>query len=148
MPQTYSAAQIVGKNLIAARPVDLKRSPDTKAATIYVAQAGQTIGTVYSYVGGGEKGPLWWMFHDQNGKAYYTKHEVGAYSLDVLQAQGVLTVEEERKQAEEKKKEQEGGYNPFGDMAAGLEGVFSNVLKIGAVVIGGLIVYNVITEKK
>ena len=148
MPQTYSAAQIVGKNLIAARPVALKRAADTTAATIYTAQAGQTIGTVYSYVGGGEKGPLWWMFYDQNGKAYYTKHEIGAYSLDVLQAQGVLTVEEERKREEEKKKEQEGGYNPFGDMAAGLEGVFSNVLKIGAVVIGGLIVYNVITEKK
>ena len=148
MPQTYSAAQIVGKNLIAARPVALKRTPGTTAATIYTAQAGQTIGTVYSYVGGGEKGPLWWMFYDQNGKAYYTKHEIGAYSLDVLQAQGVLTVEEERKQEEEKKKEQEGGYNPFGDVAKGLEGVLSNALKIGWVVVGGLILYNIATAKK
>lgn len=41
MGQTYSVAQIVGKNLVAARPVDLKRAPDTKAATIYVAQEQQ-----------------------------------------------------------------------------------------------------------
>lgn len=148
MSQTYSAAQIVGKNLIAARTVALKRAPDIKAATIYTAQAGQTIGAVYSYVGGGDKGPLWWMFYDKNGKAYYTKHEIGAYSLDVLQAQGILTVEEERKMDEEKKKKQEGGYNPFGDVAKGLEGVLSNALKIGGVVIGGMILYNIATAKK
>lgn len=144
---TYSAAQIVGKNLIAARPVKLTRSPSAQAPEIYTAQAGQSVGVVFSWVGGGDKGPLWWQFLDSNKRPYYALHEQGAFSLEVLQAQGTLTVEEERKAAEEKKKQDSGAFpNPFGDAAGDLSSIAKNVLVIGGVVLGGALLLN-ITQK-
>lgn len=142
MPQTYSAAQVVGKNLVAARPVDLKRSADQKAPTIYTAQAGQTVGTVFSWVGGGEKGPLWWQFLDANKRPYYAMHQPGAFSLDVLQAQGALTIQEEKAVEDAKKKDAEGWPNPLGDAAGSLASIAKNILVIGGVVVAGALLLN------
>lgn len=93
----YSADQIIGKTLIARRPVKLYRYPSATAATVYTVQPGQSVGKVYSWTGGGAA-PLYWMFYDQNGKTYYALHQEGAFDIEALQDQGALTVEEVREQ--------------------------------------------------
>jgi hypothetical protein len=98
--KSYSADQIIGKNLIAKKSVELKRLPDTNAKTIYTVKPGQPVGNVYSYIGG-DTTALFWMFYDSNGKTYYAEHQPGIFDIGVLKDQGVLTVAEETKKKEE-----------------------------------------------
>jgi hypothetical protein len=117
---SYSAAQIVGKQLTAKRPIELKRNPADDSKTVYTAPIGANIGVVYSWTGGTEGQPLWWMFYDKNQKTYYAKHESGAFELDSLKDQGALNVQEERAEQKKKEEEQSGGFNipnPFGDLS-------------------------------
>ena len=94
---TYSAEQIIGKTLIARQNVAIKRLPTSAAPVVYTAKPGSYVGTVYSWV---TEGPdLYWQFYDSNGKAYYSLHRPGLYSIDSLQDQGALTVKEQTDQA-------------------------------------------------
>lgn len=97
--ETLSANQVVGKSLVAAKKVALYRLPQEGAKVIYTASANETVGTVYSYVGG-NGAPLWWMFYDQNQKAYYVKHDPEAFRLSPLKEQGAVNVKEELEQKE------------------------------------------------
>lgn len=96
---TFSASQIVGKNLLAAGPVKIKRLPldsDTAAPVVYTAGSGQPVGVVYSWVMPGPgRSTLYWQFYDNNGRAYYAAHKEGAYNIQNLVEQGTLTVKEQ-----------------------------------------------------
>lgn len=139
---SYSADQIIGKSLIARKPVKLKRNRSAEAETVYTVPAGQPVGVVYSYLGGNGS-PLWWMFYDANKRAYYAMHEPGLFDIDALRDQGALSVEEETKKQKEK---EEGNSswefpNPFG--GGGIN--FGNVGKyvgLGFGVVVGLMLYN------
>jgi hypothetical protein len=89
---SYNASEIIGKTLIAAAPVDLKRLPYDSTPAVYTAARGQSIGVVYSYLlpGNGRSG-LYWVFNDQYGKSYYAKHSPGLFSLTALKDQGAQT---------------------------------------------------------
>ena len=94
---TFSAEQIIGKTLIARQNVAIKRLPTLASPVVYTAKPGSYVGTVYSWV---TEGPdLYWQFYDENGKAYYSLHRPGLYSIDSLQDQGALTVKEQTDQA-------------------------------------------------
>jgi len=96
---TFSASQIVGKNLIAAKAVKIKRLPldsDTAAPVVYTAAAGQPVGVVYSWVMPAPgRSSLWWVFNDSSGKPYYAEHKEGAFNIQNLVDQGTLTVKEQ-----------------------------------------------------
>ena len=89
----YSADQIVGKTLIAKKNVPLTRQPVEGAPVVYTAKKGESIGKVYSWIGGNGS-PLWWQFLDQNGKPYYVKHQIGLFDIQALSDQGALNVKE------------------------------------------------------
>lgn len=95
---TYSADQIIGKNLLANKPVNIYRLPDDNAKAVYTAKAGEYVGTVFSYIKPSpEKNRkfLYWQFKDQNNKFFYVRHEEGAFDVKSLKDQGAITVKEQ-----------------------------------------------------
>lgn len=127
---TYSASQIVGKSLIARQTVPIKRQPSKSAPTVYTATPGTFIGVVYSWV---TEGPdLYWQFLDENGKPYYTLHKPGLYSIDALQDQGALTVQEQTEQ-------EQGGGSVIDKVVKSL-GNTANLILLG---IGAAAVYSI-----
>ena len=106
MSTMYSAAEIVGKNLVAQKNVPLYRLPDDKAKAIYTVPAGTSVGIVVSYVKpktDGTRNFLYWQFKDQNGKYYYVRHEENVFNIKALKEQGTKTVQEQTDEANENK---------------------------------------------
>jgi len=98
----FNAGQIVGKTLVALQPVDLTRLPSDGAPSIYTTRSNQTVGVVQSYlVPGSNRSNLWWAFRDANGRPYYVEHRPGLFDVRAIQQQGVLTLEERKRQADE-----------------------------------------------
>lgn len=102
----YSASQIIGKALFAKGNAALRRLPLDSAPTIFTVQAGNKVGTVYSWLDQkpGERKNLYWMFYDSNNKPYYTEHKEGLFDVGALAEQGALSVKEQL-EAEAKKNE-------------------------------------------
>jgi hypothetical protein len=99
---TFSANEIIGKTLIAKRPIDLYRAANDSAQIIYTVEPGQTVGKVYSYLApGAQRSVLYWAFYDETGRPYYSKHKTGNYDISSLSEQGALTVQEQAEQAAE-----------------------------------------------
>lgn len=102
----YSAADIVGKSLIAKTTVPLKRIPADNAPVIYTVAPGQGVGVVNSWIDPGTNNKrLYWAFKDNTGKSFYAEHLEGRYSIGALTNQGVQTTVEKE---EEKEKANEG----------------------------------------
>jgi hypothetical protein len=141
----YSLYEIPGKSLIAKKSVQLKRMPSNDAKTIYTAKPGETVGLVYSWVGG-KGSPLWWQYYDNNGVAYYTLHEPGMYDVKVLKDQGAVTVKEQTEKEKKEKEAQTGGGGfklPNFDLGLGDAGKIIGKVLIGVAVVGGAILaYN------
>lgn len=143
---TYSADQIVGKSLIAKKKVALKRFPSSDAETVYTAQPGETVGTVYAWTGGNAS-PLWWMYYDNKGKTYYTLHEPGVYDIKVLKDQGALSVKDQTEKAKEETTGSGGGFK-IPDFGLGDTGKMLGKVLIGVAVVGGaLLAYNMSRPK-
>ena len=98
---TFNADQIIGKTLIAKKPIDIYRSGTDGANVVYTVSTGQSIGKVFSYLlPGSNRNNLYWQYVDSNGRYYYTMHEIGAYDVKDLQDQGALTIQEQQQAAE------------------------------------------------
>jgi hypothetical protein len=137
---TYSADQIIGKVLIAKKSVALRRYPSPSGKVGYTASPGASLGTVQTWVHeSGPGSPLWWSFLDSNGKPYYVRHEEGAFNLQNLKDQGVITVKEQTEQ-QKKKVEAESGAssvfpsipNPFDGFGEGMGKVLATGVTIVA----------------
>ena len=89
---------VVGKTLIAKKTINLVRLPDDSAPAIFTVAAGNPVGVVDSYIlpRAGRNKNLYWKFLDEGNRAYYAKHEVGAYNITDLQSQGVKTLEQQQ----------------------------------------------------
>lgn len=99
---TFSVSQIIGKNLIAASPVALKRQPTDAAPVIFTVLPGQPVGVVDSYLmPKAGRSRLYWAFIDSTGRPYYSEHRQGLYSLSALKDQGTITVKEQTEQQQE-----------------------------------------------
>jgi hypothetical protein len=102
---TYSADALIGKTLIAAKPVPIKRVPLDNAAVVFTVATGQPVGVVSSFVNPTVgRSRLYWMFRDKDGRYYYSEHVQGLYSLSALTDQGVLTTKQETEAAAEANK--------------------------------------------
>lgn len=91
----YSAADIIGKTLIAKKSIGIKREPTDLSNIILTVQPGQSVGIVDSYynvIPG--RSVLYWGFKDANGRNYYSPHLEGYYDIRALSDQGVLTTQE------------------------------------------------------
>lgn len=91
---TYSAADIVGKTLIAKGKVNLYDSPYDDAQVIATLQPGATVGVVLSWVSpsvAAGRHLFYWQFLDGQGNYYYAAHFVGEFDIQSLQDQGTLT---------------------------------------------------------
>ena len=98
---TFSAADIVGKTLIAGTWVPLKRLPFDAAPDIYNVQPGSSVGVVYSFLlPDKDRERMYWTFYDTNGKAYYAEHIEGRFSVQGLTDQGVKTTLDKIKEQE------------------------------------------------
>ena len=99
---TYNAEQIIGKTLIAKRPVKLYRFADDSAPVIYTVEPGNNVGVVYSYLNPSDKRQtIYWAFYDSNNKPYFAPHKTGDYDIKTLSEQGALTVVQQAQQAAE-----------------------------------------------
>lgn len=86
---TYNAAQIVGRTLYALQDAKITRSPYDNAPAVYTVKRGQPLGVVYSYLEPTTgRASLWWMFYDNNKKAYYVEHKPGFFDTKAITAQG------------------------------------------------------------
>lgn len=98
---TYSAATIIGKTLIAAKPVAIKRLATDAAPVVFTVAVGQPVGVVDSYLNPKEgRSRLYWSFRDNSGRYYYAEHIPGNYSLSALKDQGAMTTKEETEAAQ------------------------------------------------
>jgi len=100
---TFSADQIVGKSLIAKKTVTVYDLPfyAPGAKVITQVRPGQTLGVVFSYVGGTPGKPLNWEFKGNAGKMYYVPHVTGYFDVNALRDQGAQTSAEIKQQQEE-----------------------------------------------
>lgn len=97
---TFSAADIIGKTLIAKQTIDIVRSASDNAPSVYEVKPGETIGVVQSFLLPNQnRNQLYWMFNDANGKPYYVEHGQGKFDIKTLSQQGVLTLQEKQEQA-------------------------------------------------
>lgn len=143
MPK-FSADQIIGKQLVAKRSVPIYDDATYKPNRnrLDVIRPGQTVGTVYSYVGGKGANLLNWQFYDKNNKAYYALHDDTAFDVKSLQDQGALTTKE---QTELKADENKGTLEKFlEDLAGGAKNVGKYILIGGA----ALIALNIILKNR
>jgi len=102
---TYNANEIIGKSLIAKKPVPVKRLAMDSAPTIYTVAPGATVGTVFSWLDpNADRKNLYWIFFDAFNRAYYVEHIEGRFDIKGLEAQGAETTEEK---TEREKRENE-----------------------------------------
>lgn len=89
---TFSAAEIVGKTLIAKQNVKVFNAPSYTPGAQQVAtvRAGEPVGVVFSWTGGKAGQPLNWQFNDGN-RFFYVEHRSGAFDVSALKQQGALT---------------------------------------------------------
>lgn len=101
---SYSAADIIGKSLIAKRPIPVYSNTSAGAKPLLVIPPGGTVGVVYSYIVPKPGNPyMYWQFESPVTKRmYYAKHVVGSFDERSLKDQGVKTAEERTKAEEEK----------------------------------------------
>ncbi len=92
MPQ-YSAADIVGSTLFAAKDISLYLLPNDNSATIGTATSGNAIGVVAGYL---EPDPaknrkyLYWMFTDTYGNvSFWVRHTPDSFHFSDLTDQGI-----------------------------------------------------------
>lgn len=98
--QIYSAAQVIGKSLIAKTKINIRRLPSQTAEILSVTKPGQTVGKVYSYVE--KEGFIWWQLNNEKGP--WVAHKAGWYSITALKSQGAKTVEQEIEEKQENEK--------------------------------------------
>ena len=144
---SYNASQIVGKTLVARKPVALKLLNSDDSKTIYTVPVGGTVGVVYSYVGG-DASPIWWMFYDHNQRTYYAKHDSGAFDLDVLKDQGALDTKAQTEQQKQKEADNNSWLpnipNPFEGFGKSLEKTITTI----AVVVGVVLIGSILLKQK
>ena len=149
MPDTtYSADQIIGKTLIAATGINVRRTPEATAGNlIYTAKQGDTLGVVYSYVVNQQTGKLWWWIDYANPK--WLDHAAGRFSLKALTDQGAKTTAQE---TQEKADAQKSWWQKFTEGTADFMGPLKEVTKyalpVGLVYLGYRMINSVGSNRK
>ena len=137
---TFSADQIVGKTLIAKKTVMVYDLPFyiNGAKQIARVKPGDTIGVVFSWVGGTPGKPLNWEFKGNAGKMYYVPHVPSYFDINALREQGVVTTGELQEKEEDKNKS-------FGDKLLEYFKKSGKIILYGGL---GLVALNVILKNR
>lgn len=91
---TYSAADIVGKNLYAKKTVNLYKGNDFVNPFLTIPK-GAFVGKVESYLNSGAGRPyLIWQFKDTGDNLYYAKHIPG--DLELQEFSGATSLEQQQ----------------------------------------------------
>lgn len=102
---TFSADQVIGKTLVAKRPIPVKSGSFDNSPVVVTIPAGQSIGNVITWLSPGtNRSVLNWAVN-VNGQTRYVAHGEGLFDVRALEVQGSQTTEqifEEAKAAEEK----------------------------------------------
>lgn len=109
--ETFSAAQIVGRTLIAKAYVPVKSGAYDDSPVAFTVKPGETIGVVSTYLNPTtNRSALHWEITN-GGKRFYVKHAVGIFDTKSLITDGAKSQE----QIYQEKKEEEGRQNdPLG----------------------------------
>jgi len=97
---TYSAADVIGKDLFAKVNINVRSNSTTNSTKLQTIKSGARVGRVYSYVKGYDEkgvadGSLWWMLEEKfNGVTGFVKHQQGWYDVKSLKEQGLQTQDE------------------------------------------------------
>ncbi|WP_337045445.1 hypothetical protein [Emticicia sp. 17c] len=136
MSDIYNVSQVMDKTLIANSAVGVKRVASDAASVVFTIKKGQPVGVVEGYLLPSEtRKTLYWMFLDTNNRAYYAEHKQGLFSLDALNRQGAVKIEDEVKQ----KKKDENPLDIGGGITSGITNVFSgtkDILTLGVIAVG------------
>ena len=85
---TYTADNIVGKTLFAARRVQLKAQPFDASPNVQTVEPGAAVGRVWSYLQPGPgRSTLYWMFEDGRGGYLYAPHNAKDFDTEQLESQ-------------------------------------------------------------
>ena len=118
---TYSVDKLIGKNLILKREVPVYRQRDD-IKPMYKARAGQSAGTVYSWVTSKKTGNVFLMFLDKDQKPYFINTKDlsgGAVDTKELKREGVKSTKEIEKEQEKKTAPVEFYIKKYGPWIAG-----------------------------
>lgn len=130
----FSAADIVGKTLVARKTIPVYSLPMANAQyKIGTVQKGNSAGVVYSYLS--RPDGIWWQFIPTFGKPYYIRHDNNAFDVSALKQQGVITVEDQRQQEEREK--MSWWEKLQADLSAAGQNTRSAILK-GVIIAGGI----------
>jgi len=132
---TYSAGDIIGKTLIAASNVPVKKNPLDSSPVVRTIQKNAPIGVVYAYVNpSSQRKNLYWQFYDTNNQPYWVEHIASYFNYQALRDQGVLSTKEK----EELKKRENESVKDF---------IERNLTKI-IMVIAGVAIVRIIIQNK
>lgn len=119
---SYSAADIIGKTLIAKVNVPAYSYANDSAQPILTYKPGQTIGVVEGYVSPASgRTNFYWQLKSPTGKYYYVKHFANSFSLKALEDQGTKTTKEKVKEKE--KAEEQANKTTFDKVADLVKGL-------------------------
>jgi hypothetical protein len=132
--------QFAGKTLYAKKNVPIITDPFGAKKEIAIAQAGNPIGVIFSYIRKGPSEPLYFMFYTPapQNKAYYVEYKDGLFNLELLKEQGLQTVDEQRKAKEEEDK----------STSDKLLDILKKVFKYGGIGIGAYLIFKAVYNKK
>jgi len=89
---SVSVDQLIGKNYVVKKPTKIyTRAEDSPVNVIGTAKPGQSVGSVYSYIGGTQGRPLWLQFLTPANQPFYILYEVGQIDRAAMVDQGVKT---------------------------------------------------------
>ena len=132
----YPIDKMLDKEIIAAKDVAIIRNPyDNPIKTVFVAKKGASLGILWSWIA--NKGEIWLMFKDQNGKSYYANARESVQG-SILQSQNVPTTKENSDK-------QDG--TPDKKWYEVLSENIGEGMKWGAIAVGGYIIYDMATKK-
>ena len=136
LAELFSANQIIGKTLIAKRPLiaySLPLDKDVNKKELFKIPTGGTVGIVDTYFSPkNNRSSLWWGFK-QGNNFYYVEHAKGNFDITALKKQGTPTTEEEQPKKEEPIEDKIEKYIKYAGIAAigliGLNIILKNYIK-------------------
>jgi hypothetical protein len=104
--KTYRIQDVLDRVLIANKRLPLRRMPSLEDKVVYWVEPNQSVGKLFSWIGGTPQKPvLWFQFYDSNKRPYYADYEPNRFYLQ-NQPNNPISIEEQiiRQKEEQKPK--------------------------------------------
>lgn len=139
--ETFTPDQIMGKTLVAAKPIPLKRGYQDALPVVFTVPSGKEIGVVMGFLtpspSKGRDG-YWWEFYDGQ-RSFFMKHQNNSIVLKNLKSQGALNIKEvAEKKEDEGKSWWENAVDDVKDAVTETGNTAKNVTN-GIIIVGGVV---------